>query len=237
MGKLARRNHDLVREESRPVDFLIRNRIYQSMVSRTTHLVGIPGKLTPWKLEDRERNPTFLSELKTSSRALKSKPVTVNKTKSRSFQLTIVGVRVRSSEDPSAGPNAAAAAASEDQQQPWHAHSPGTTSAPPRRHPRAAMLSSPSPSPLTKTLGVGREELRMFTRLLRIRPIYPPVSQIVAPLFNPDELCVCARALETSTAAAGSRAPGQEPGCDDEVNCFAGVAVRGHSRDSSRPGV
>jgi len=56
MGKLARRNHDLVREESRPVDFLIRNRIYQSMVSRTTHLVGIPGKLTPWKLEDRERN-------------------------------------------------------------------------------------------------------------------------------------------------------------------------------------
>ena len=227
MGKLARRNHDLVREESRPVDFLIRNRIYQSMVSRTTHLVGIPGKLTPWKLEDRERNPTFLSELKTSSRALKSKPVTVNKTKSRSFQLTIVGVRVRSSEDPSA-----AAAASEEQQQPWHAHRPATASAPPP-HPRAAMLSFP----LTKTLGVGREELRMFTRLLRIRPIYPPVSQIVAPLFNPDELCVCARALETSTAAAGSRAPGQEPGCDDEVNCFAGVAVRGHSRDSSGPGV
>jgi len=49
--------------------------------------------------------------------------------------------------------------------------------------------------------------------------------------FNPDELCVRARALETSTAAAGSAAPGQEPG-RDEANCFAGVAVRGHYRDS-----
>jgi len=174
MGKLARRNHDLVREESRPVDFLIRNRIYQSMVSRTTHLVGIPGKLTPWKLEDRERNPTFLSELKTSSRALKSKPVTVNKTKSRSFQLTIVGVRVRSSEDPSA-----AAAASEEQQQPWHAHRPATASAPPP-HPRAAMLSFP----LTKTLGVGSEE---HPFVYSTPPNPTDLSPCFTDRFNPDD--------------------------------------------------
>jgi len=152
----------LVREESSPVDFLIEKPNLPEHGTKNSPSGRNTWKIDPLEIGREKKNPTFLSELKTSSRALKSKPVTVNKTKnrreSRSLQLTIVGVRVRSSEDPSAGPNAAAAAASEDQQQPWHAHSPGTASAPPRRHPRAAMLSSPSPSPLTKTLGVGREE-------------------------------------------------------------------------------
>lgn len=65
--------------------------------------------------------------------------------------------------------------------------------------------------------------------LLQIRPIYPLFYRSWRLFFNPDdELRVCVRALEASTAAAGSRAP--NPGVCDEVNRFAGaVTVRGRA--------
>jgi hypothetical protein len=71
----------------------------------------------------------------------------------------------------------------------------------------------------------GPGGVSLFIRLLQIRLILPAVFYRSRCRFSRrmdgfmDSVCGV-RALEASTAAAGSRTPGQEPGCG-EVNCFA----------------
>jgi hypothetical protein len=124
---------------------------------------------------------------------------------SRSFQLTIAGVRVGSSEDPPAWPPNAAAAASqeeEQQQQPRRAHLPATGSPPHPRHlARQCSLLLPS---YRKALGVGKgRALAGRWKRRSFPPVIPGASKSDCELTdrgaalrrNPGDEFVCARVL------------------------------------------